>query len=61
MGVWVTIWVVLMMFWLFGGGYWGYDPAKPQLLIGNTLVPWLCMLIIGLIVFGAISAGMPVR
>lgn len=54
MSVWVVIWVVLMMFWLFGGCYWGYDPGKPLGLVGATLIPWLCVLILGLILFGAI-------
>jgi hypothetical protein len=45
-----------MMFWLFGGCYWSWAPDKPYML-GNTLIPWLCVLILGLIVFGAISSG----
>jgi hypothetical protein len=56
MTVWVVIWVCLMMFWLFGGCYWTWDPARPHVL-GNTLIPWLCVLIIGLVVFGAVSPG----
>lgn len=59
MGVWVTIWVVLMIFWLFGGCYWTWNPQQPVLL-GNTLIPWACVLILGLILFGAVSAG-PMR
>ncbi len=60
MTVWVVIWVVLMMFWLFYGGYIAYDPARP-LHLGGTLIPWLCVLILGLIIFGAISPGPVVR
>lgn len=56
MTVWVVVWVVLMMFWLFFGCWWGYDATKPY-GIGTTVIPWLCVLILGLIVFGAISAG----
>lgn len=56
MTIWVVIWVVLMMFWLFFGCYSGWEPAKPYLL-GNTIVPWLCVLILGLVIFGAVSTG----
>ena len=56
MSVWVVVWVVLMMFWLFFGAYWSWDPAKPAGL-GTTIIPWLCVLILGLVVFGAVPAG----
>lgn len=56
MTIWVVIWVVLMMFWLFFGCYTGWEPARPYAL-GNTVIPWLCVLILGLIVFGAVSGG----
>ncbi len=54
--IWLVIWVVLMLFWLFFGSWIGWDPAKPY-GIGNTLIPWICVLILGLVVFGAISSG----
>lgn len=54
--IWIVIWVVLMMFWLFFGCYIGYEPAKPYLL-GTTIVPWFCVLILGLILFGALSVA----
>lgn len=60
MGIWVVIWVVLMMFWLFFGCYSNWDPAKPQAM-GGTLIPWLCVLILGLIVFGAVSGSVVIR
>ncbi len=56
MSVWLVVWVVLMMFWLFFGCWWGYDAARP-IGLGNTVIPWLCVLILGLFVFGAISAS----
>lgn len=56
MTVWVTIWVVLMMFWLFGVPYMTWDATKPHLLAG-TIIPWACVLILGLFMFGAISPG----
>ena len=51
-----VIWTVCMMFWLFWGGYTSWDPARPQVL-GNTLIPWICVLILGLILFGAFQVG----
>lgn len=56
MTIWVVIWVVLMMLWLFGGCYWSWAPDKPY-MIGNTIIPWACVLILGLIIFGAVSGG----
>lgn len=54
--IWLVIWVVLMMFWLFFGCWWGYDAGRP-IALGNTIIPWLCVLILGLVVFGALSVG----
>jgi hypothetical protein len=48
----LIVWIFLMMFWLFGGTYLTYDPARPALL-SNTLVAWACVFILGLFVFGA--------
>jgi hypothetical protein len=56
----VVIFVVLMMFWLFFGCYSGYDPAKPHML-GNTLIPWLCVAILGWILFGGGHVPLPPR
>ncbi len=59
--IWCVIWVVLMMFWLFGGGYYAYQsPNGPAVFGTSTLVPWLCVLILGLILFGAVSPGVVV-
>lgn len=52
----MTIWVVLMMFWLFFGCYVNWEPARPQGL-SNTLIPWFCVLLLGLVLFGAVSGG----
>jgi hypothetical protein len=46
-----VIFVVLMMFWLFGGCYWSWNPTNPS-AIGNTVIPWLCVAILGWIMFG---------
>jgi hypothetical protein len=53
--IWEVIFIVLMMFWLVFGCYWHYDRVAPYSL-GNTIIPWLCVLILGLIVFGAVGA-----
>lgn len=59
MTIWVVIWVVLMILWLFGGGFVAYDgPAfNARHFGGYTLIPWLCVLILGLLMFGAVSSG----
>lgn len=50
----VTVFVVLMLFWLFGGGYVSYqgDRFNPIIFGGGTLIPWLCVAILGYKVFG---------
>jgi hypothetical protein len=53
--IWVVVWVVLMILWLAYGGY-TFDQARPAGL-GGTLIPWFCVLILGLVVFGAVSIG----
>lgn len=59
MTVWLVVWVVLMMFWLFGGGYWAYNGPNPSPIAfgAGTLIPWLCVLILGLVIFGALPTG----
>lgn len=52
MSIWLVVWVVLMILWLFFGCYMGWDQAKPY-GIGTTIIPWLCVLILGLFLFGA--------
>lgn len=54
--IWAVIWTVLMCFWLFFGCWLYWEPNRPVAL-GGTLIPWLCVLILGLILFGAIGAG----
>ncbi len=46
-----TVFVVLMMFWLFFGCYTTWDAARPQ-GIGTTIIPWLCVALLGWIVLG---------
>lgn len=46
----VVVWVVLMVLWLvFDGSTW--DRASPR-TIGSSLIPWACVLIIGIVLFG---------
>ena len=61
MTVWVVVWVVLMMFWLFFGCWVSYKPGEPPYYVGSTIIPWLCVLILGLVLFGAISPGAGLR
>jgi hypothetical protein len=54
--IWCVIWTVLMIFWLLYGGYTTWDPQRPAVL-GSTLIPWACVLILGLILFGGVAGG----
>jgi hypothetical protein len=49
----LVVFVVGMLVWA-GFGYSYRDPARPYGL-GYTFAPWLCVLILGLIVFGAVG------
>lgn len=53
-----VIFVVLMMFWLFFGGYVSYGGLTPnhQLFVGSTIIPWLCIAILGWIIFNGVDA-----
>lgn len=51
-----VIWTVLMLFWLCYGGY-TWDRSAGPVGLGGTLIPWVCVLILGLIIFGAVSVG----
>jgi len=63
MTIWVVIWVVLMRMWLFGGGFIAYEGAafNGRHFISYSFIPWCCVLILGLILFGAISPGPGLR
>lgn len=62
MDIYVVIWTVLMIFWLFLGSWRGYiaDANGRIEVVGGTLIPFLCVLILGLLYFGAIGTGHPV-
>ncbi len=53
-----VVFVVLMMFWLFCGSYpmWGEGPPHRGIALGGSIIPWLCVAILGWIVFGGDSA-----
>ncbi len=57
--IWAVVWVVLMIFWLCGGGYIAYNGPTPNPMAfgAYTLIPWVCVLILGLILFGAVKTG----
>jgi uncharacterized membrane protein YozB (DUF420 family) len=46
----MTVYVVLMLFWLVWGGY-NYDPQHPR-AVGGTLIPWAAVAILGYVIFG---------
>jgi hypothetical protein len=59
MTIWGVVWTCLMLFWLFGYGMWHYRSAGagfPEFGF-SCLIPWTCVLILGLCVFGALSPG----
>lgn len=51
--------VVLLVLWPILGCYHTYDPARPYLM-GNTLLPWICMCILTWIVLNGLP-GPPLR
>jgi len=56
--IWCVIWVVLMILWLFGTGAVAYQGPNPPNMVTfgvGTLIPWACVLILGLFVFQAVS------
>lgn len=50
-----VIFVVLMMFWLFFGCYHSWNPQQPDAILGNTVIPWACVAILGWIVFNGVK------
>lgn len=54
-----VVFVVLMLFWLFGGGYVASqgDRFNFQVFGGGTLIPWICVAILGWILFGGAPVG----
>jgi hypothetical protein len=54
--IWIIVWVVLMVLWLFGGGYILYTPEQGPKSVGNHILAWLCVAILGAFVFGAVDA-----
>ncbi len=49
----LVVWIMFMVFWLVFGCSTNWDPTKPRVILGSTVVPWVCVFILGLIVFGA--------
>jgi hypothetical protein len=46
--LWFILWVMFMVMWLFGGGYYNTDRRA---LGANCILPWLCVLILGIVLF----------
>ncbi len=59
MNLWTTVWVVLMLFWLFFGCWWGYTgaPADRPGRFGSALIPWLCVALLGAMLLGGLSGS----
>lgn len=45
------VFVVLMMFWLLGSGYYVYGQAASPAFYAATFIPWACVAILGWCVF----------
>jgi len=59
-GIFGVVFVVLMILWLVLGCWVGYgdgSPANFRPIVGNTLIPWVCVAILGYIVLGGPSGG----
>ena len=62
----LIVWIILMIAWLGGSGYGFYsgpNAANPGAFVTGSLVPWACVFILGLFMFGAFGApiSMPMR
>ncbi len=53
--------IVFMILWLFGGSYVAYSGEKfnPVMFGGHTILPWLCVAILGYLVLGGHSVEAP--
>jgi hypothetical protein len=53
-----VIFTVLMLFWLFYGGWSTYNGPTPNpIAFGNTLIPWVCVAILGYVIFSGFSVA----
>jgi hypothetical protein len=59
MSFWAVVWVVLMILWLFGGGYYNSTQQNPNWggWAMSGFLPWVCVAILGASIFGAINVG----
>jgi hypothetical protein len=53
MSIWGILWIILMLFWLLG--YCFVEPFNGRQFGARVLVPWLCVLLVGLVVLGEIA------
>ena len=51
MGFWGTVFIVLMILWLFMGGWYIAQPSGPA-VYGVSFVPWCCVAILGYMLLG---------
>ena len=64
----MVIFVVFMIFWFIGGGYYAYQPVpggapgfNPIGFGASTLIPWICVAILGWVVFNGHGPSIPMR
>ncbi len=57
-----VVFIVLMILWLLSGGYSAYNPERGPWLYANTIIPWVCVAILGYILLtGGDSTASHVR
>ena len=54
----LIIWIMLMILWVIGAGYVSYSGPTPNhpYFVAYGIIPWICVLILGLFVFGAFGS-----
>lgn len=60
----LVLWMILMVAWLLGGGYVHYHgptPGGTGYFVGGTIVPWVCVAILGYILFSDVPMALPPR
>lgn len=55
----MVVFIVLMLMWLFGGGWVFYNGDPSRRYLGSHLLAWLCVAILGYVVFGGVPPTLP--
>lgn len=55
----MVVFIVLMILWLFGGGWIFYNGDPTRRYLGSHLLAWLCVAILGYVVFNGVVIAPP--